>query len=147
MIAIIKNALIVIAILKELSKINAQAFIAKSVKNNLVYMIFSTKYFSKFLLIILLTFSLNSCVFFNKKSDTLSPKVSSEFIKGSLDIPVAKGLEIISDEETFFGFKDVILNIFIFFGIESTNVYLYISWVVFLLITMVILPSSNGLIT
>jgi len=46
-----------------------------------------------------------------------------------------------------FGFKDVILNIFIFFGIESTNVYLYISWVVFLLITMVILPSSNGLIT
>lgn len=46
-----------------------------------------------------------------------------------------------------FGFKDVILNIFIFFGIESTNVYLYISWVVFLLITMVLLPSSNGLIT
>jgi hypothetical protein len=46
-----------------------------------------------------------------------------------------------------FGFKDVILNIFIFFGIESTNVYLYISWVVFLLITMIILPSSNGLIT
>ena len=46
-----------------------------------------------------------------------------------------------------FGFKDVILNIFIFFGIESTNVYLYISWVVFLLLTMVLLPSSNGLIT
>ena len=46
-----------------------------------------------------------------------------------------------------FGFKDVILNIFIFFGIESTNIYLYISWVVFLLITMVLLPSSNGLIT
>jgi hypothetical protein len=46
-----------------------------------------------------------------------------------------------------FGFKDVILNIFIFFGIESTNVYLYVSWVVFLLITMIILPSSNGLIT
>jgi hypothetical protein len=46
-----------------------------------------------------------------------------------------------------FGFKDVILNIFIFFGIESTNVYLYVSWVVFLLITMIILPSSNGIIT
>jgi len=46
-----------------------------------------------------------------------------------------------------FGFKDVILNIFIFFGIESTNIYLYVSWVVFLLLTMIILPSSNGIIT
>ena len=50
----------------------------------------------------MLTFSLNSCGFFNKKSDALSPKVSSEFIKGSLDIPVAKGLEIISDEDVEF---------------------------------------------
>ena len=43
-------------------------------------------------------------------------------------------------------FKDVIINIFIFFGIESTNVYLYVSWFVFLLLLVVILPSSNGLI-
>jgi hypothetical protein len=46
-----------------------------------------------------------------------------------------------------YGFKDVIINIFIFFGIESTNVYLYVSWIIFLLITMIILPSSNGLIS
>ena len=46
-----------------------------------------------------------------------------------------------------FGLKDVIINIFIFFGVESANVYLYVSWIVFLLISMVILPSSNGLIT
>jgi hypothetical protein len=45
-----------------------------------------------------------------------------------------------------FAFKDVIINIFIFFGIESTNVYLYVSWFVFLLLLVVILPSSNGLI-
>ena len=45
---------------------------------------------------------MNSCGFFNKKSDILSPKVTSEFIKGSEDIPVAKGLEIISDEEVEF---------------------------------------------
>jgi hypothetical protein len=43
-------------------------------------------------------------------------------------------------------FKDVIINIFIFFGIESTNVYLYVSWFVFLLLLVVILPTSNGLI-
>jgi hypothetical protein len=43
-------------------------------------------------------------------------------------------------------FKDVIINIFIFFGIESTNVYLYVSWFVFLLLLIVILPTSNGLI-
>ena len=43
-------------------------------------------------------------------------------------------------------FKDVIINIFIVFGIESTNVYLYVSWFVFLLLLVVILPSSNGLI-
>jgi hypothetical protein len=65
-------------------------------------MIFFPKYFSKLFLIIFLTFSLNSCSFFNKKSGTLSPKVTSEFIKGSLDIPVAKDLEIISDEEVEF---------------------------------------------
>ena len=83
-------------------KINAQAFIAKFVKNNLLYMIFFTKYFSKLFFVIFLTFSLNSCGFFNKKSNALSSKVSAEFIKGSLDIPVAKGLEIISDEEVEF---------------------------------------------
>ncbi len=83
-------------------KINAQAFIARYVKNNLFYMIFTTKYFSKLFLIIFLTFSLNSCSFFNKKSEVLSPKIASEFIKGSLDIPVAKGLEIISDEDVEF---------------------------------------------
>ena len=65
-------------------------------------MIFFPKYFSKLFLIIFLTFSLNSCSFFNKKSEALSSKVSAEFIKGSLDIPVAKGLEIISDEEVEF---------------------------------------------
>lgn len=83
-------------------KINAQAFIARYVKNNLFYMIFTTKYFSKLFLIIFLTFSLNSCSFFNKKSEVLSQKIASEFIKGSLDIPVAKGLEIISDEDVEF---------------------------------------------
>ena len=65
-------------------------------------MIFFIKYFSKLFFVIFLTFSLNSCGFFNKKSNALSSKVSAEFIKGSLDIPVAKGLEIISDEEVEF---------------------------------------------
>jgi hypothetical protein len=42
--------------------------------------------------------------------------------------------------------KDVILNIFIFFGIESTNVFTYLSWFTFLLILLIILPSNNGII-
>jgi len=42
--------------------------------------------------------------------------------------------------------KDVILNIFIFFGIESTNVFTYLSWFTFLLILVIILPSDNGII-
>jgi len=46
--------------------------------------------------------SLNSCGFFSNKTESLLPKTSAEFIKGSLDIPVAKGLEIISDEEVEF---------------------------------------------
>jgi imidazoleglycerol phosphate synthase glutamine amidotransferase subunit HisH len=64
-------------------------------------MIFFTKFFSKTFFIIALLISLNSCDNFFKKS-TLSTKISAEFIKGSLDIPVAKGLEIISDEEVEF---------------------------------------------
>ena len=65
-------------------------------------MIFFTKNFSKFFLVFCLTFTLNSCNFFNKKSTDLSAKISADFINGSLDIPIAKGLEIISDEEIEF---------------------------------------------
>ena len=83
-------------------KIKGQAFIAKCVKNNLFYMIFSTKYFSKFLCGFFLIISLNSCAIIPKKPSNLSPKITAEFIKGSLDIPIAKGLEIISDEEVEF---------------------------------------------
>ena len=43
--------------------------------------------------------------------------------------------------------KDVIINIFIFFGIESNNIYAYVSWFIFLLFLVVILPTSNGRIT
>ncbi len=64
-------------------------------------MIFFTKFFSKTFAIIVLLISLNSCDNFFKKS-ILSKKISAEFIKGSLDIPIAKGLEIISDEEIEF---------------------------------------------
>jgi hypothetical protein len=55
-------------------------------------------------------------------------------------------LKLIIFSVFIFGFKDVIINIFIFFGIESANVYLYVSWFVFLLLLTIILPSSNGLI-
>jgi len=65
-------------------------------------MIFFTKYLLKSFTIIFLIISLNSCILFPNKTKDLSTKASAQFIKGSLDIPVAKGLEIISDEEIEF---------------------------------------------
>ena len=47
----------------------------------------------------------------------------------------------------FFIIQPVITNIFIFFGIESENVYMYMSWIMFLLFLLVILPFNNGLIS
>jgi hypothetical protein len=43
-------------------------------------------------------------------------------------------------------FYDIILKICLFFGIEGTYVYLYTSWIIFLLILLTILPFENGAI-
>jgi succinate dehydrogenase/fumarate reductase cytochrome b subunit len=43
-------------------------------------------------------------------------------------------------------FYDIIVKICLFFGIESTYVYLYTAWLIFLLILLTILPFENGAI-
>ena len=47
----------------------------------------------------------------------------------------------------FFIIQPVITSIFIFFCVESENVYMYMSWIMFLLFLLVILPFNNGLIS
>jgi hypothetical protein len=46
----------------------------------------------------------------------------------------------------FFIIRPVITEILIFFGIETEKVYMYMSWIMFLLLLMVFLPLKNGLI-
>jgi hypothetical protein len=46
----------------------------------------------------------------------------------------------------FYLIEPVITEILIFFGIESEKVYMYMSWIMFLLLLMVFLPLKNGLI-
>ena len=43
-------------------------------------------------------------------------------------------------------FYNVISDILLFFGIETTNVYLYLSWLMFILLLVVIIPATNGVI-
>jgi hypothetical protein len=43
-------------------------------------------------------------------------------------------------------FYNVISDILLFFGIETTNVYLYLSWLMFILLLVVIMPATNGVI-
>ena len=46
-----------------------------------------------------------------------------------------------------FLFYTIITKIFIFFGVNSISIYLYMSWIIFILSLFVFLPSMNGLIT
>jgi len=46
-----------------------------------------------------------------------------------------------------FLFYTIITKIFIFFGVNSVSIYLYMSWIIFLFSLFVFLPSINGLIS
>jgi len=46
-----------------------------------------------------------------------------------------------------FLFYTIITKIFIFFGVNSVSIYLYMSWMIFLFSLFVFLPSINGLIS
>lgn len=80
--------------------------------------------------------------------ETTASGIASKFANNSIVKSVANNtlIKVILFSVFIFGIKDVIVNIFIFFGIESTDIYMYISWVIFLLFLMVILPANNGMI-